>query len=122
VASEDLSGLSVQLFRVNRLADKLRVFLQHPGHDVCPASFWLAQAPAKVFLLICFIGTKVIVGRLGGLGQPLPWIIRWTVVPALRQVGGAKLLRLNGEGGEKLIIEFYQLLWLCLTQVGDVQG
>ena len=82
----------------------------------------MAQAPAKVFLLICFIGTKVIVGRLGGLSQPLPWIIRWTMVPALRQVGGAKLLQLDREGGEKLVVELYQLLWLCLTKVRDVQS
>ena len=82
----------------------------------------MAQAPAKVFLLICFVGTKVIVGRLGGLGQPLPGVILRTVVPAFRQVGGAKLLRLNGEGGEKLIVELYQFLRLRLAQVGDVQG
>lgn len=80
----------------------------------------MAQAPAKVFLLICFIGTKVIVGRLGGFGQPLPGILLWTVVPAFRQVGGAELLRLDGEGGEELIVEFYQFLWLRLAQVGDV--
>ena len=84
VTSENLPGLSVQLFHVNRLADKPRVLLQHPGHDVRPASFWLAQAPAKVFLLVCFIGTEVIVGRLGGLGQPLPGIVLRAVVPALR--------------------------------------
>ena len=42
------------------------------------------------------------------------------MVPALRQVGGAELLQLDGEGGEKLIVEFYQFLWLRLAQVGDV--
>ena len=39
VASENLPGLPIQLFRVDRFADKLRVLLQHPGHDVRPTSF-----------------------------------------------------------------------------------
>ena len=44
------------------------------------------------------------------------------MVPALRQVGGAELLRLDGEGGEELVVELHELLRLRLAQVGDVQG
>ena len=43
------------------------------------------------------------------------------MIPAVRQIGGAELVALNGNGGQKLIVQLGDLFRFLLAHIGDVQ-
>ena len=80
------------------------------------------QCPQKVVPPKLPVGPEVVVGQLGLLGEPVALVLLRAVVPAVRQVGGAKFVRANRHGGEELVVELSELLRLLLAHVGDVQS
>ena len=117
----------VQRLGVHRLSDKPWVLFQDGGEIVFPALFPLPevvslQRPQKVVPPELPVGPKVVVGQLRLLGEPVALVLLRAVIPAVRQVGWAKLVRANRHGGEELVVEFSELLRLLLAHVGDVQS
>ena len=69
----------------------------------------------KVVLPKLRVCAEVIVPQLRLLGEPIPLVRLWTVIPAVRQIGGAELVTLNGNGGQKLIVQLGGLFRFLLA-------
>lgn len=66
------------------------------------------------------IGTKIVVGQLSLFGKPVPWIIGRAVCLARWKIRRPELLRLNGNGGQELIIQFRGGFRFLAAHLGDI--
>ena len=87
-------------------------------HCLCPGVLF----PGEVLIAIGFIAAEVIVPLLCCFCDPVPGILRRTVVPTQGEICGAELLRRHGQGGEKLIVQLRELLRIILAHARDVQS
>ena len=102
------------------------ILFQHSGKDLVFALMPFPPAdPFKLLQKIIppkrLIGAKVVIRQLGLLGEPISLVCLRAVVPAVRQIGRAELVTLNGNGGQKLIVQLGGLFRFLLAHIGDVQ-
>ena len=74
----------------------------------------------KVVLPKLRVCAEIIVPQLRLLGEPVSLILLRAVVPAVRQIGGAKLVAMDGNGGQELIVQLGGQLRFLFADIGDV--
>ena len=75
----------------------------------------------KIILPKRLVGAEAVIRQLRLLGEPISLVRLWAVIPAVRQIGGAELIRLEGYRIQKLIVQFCRFLRLFLADIRDVQ-
>ena len=75
----------------------------------------------KIILPKRLVGAEAVIRQLRLLGEPISLVRLRTVIPAVRQIGGAELVTLNGNGGQELIVQLGGLFRFLLAHIGDVQ-
>ena len=126
VPLHDLVRFVLQPLGVDRFVDETWILFQHGGKDLVSALMPFPPADPirflqKVVLPKLRVCAEVIVPQLRLLGEPISLVRLRTVIPAVRQIGGAELVTLNGNGGQKLIVQLGGLFRFLLAHIGDVQ-
>ena len=127
VLLHDFFSFVLQPLGVNRFVDKARIPSQHSGKDLISALVPLPPADPLLFLQkvvlpklrVC---AEIIVPQLRLLSEPVPFVLLRAVIPAVRQIGGAELVAMDGNRGQELIVQLCGLLRFLLADIGDVQG
>ena len=126
VLLHDFIGFILQSLGIDRFVDETRILFQHGGKDLVFALMPFPPADPirflqKVVLPKLRVCAEVIVPQLRLLGEPISLVCLRAVVPAVRQIGRAELVTLNGNGGQKLIVQLGGLFRFLLAHIGDVQ-
>ena len=126
VLLHDLVRFVLQPPGIDRFVDETRILFQHGGKDLVFALMPFPPADPlkllqKVILPKRFIGAEIVIRQFRLLGEPLSLVCLRAVVPAVRQIGGAELVTLNGNGGQKLIVQLGGLFRFLLAHIRDVQ-
>ena len=126
VLLHDLVRFVLQPLGVDWFVDETRILFQHGGKDLVLALVSFPPADPlkllqKVILPKRFIGAEIVIRQFRLLGEPISLVCLRAVVPAVRQIGRAELVTLNGNGGQKLIVQLGGLFRFLLAHIGDVQ-
>ena len=126
VLLHDFIGFILQSLGIDRFVDEARILFQHGGKDLVLALVSFPPADPlkllqKVILPKRFIGAEIVIRQFRLLGEPISLVCLRAVVPAVRQIGRAELVTLNGNGGQKLIVQLGGLFRFLLAHIGDVQ-
>ena len=126
VLLHDLVRFVLQPPGIDRFVDEMRILFQHGGKDLVFALMPFPPADPlkllqKVILPKRFIGAEIVIRQFRLLGEPISLVCLRAVIPAVRQIGRAELVTLNGNGGQKLIVQLGGLFRFLLAHIGDVQ-
>ena len=126
VLLHDFIGFILQSLGIDRFVDEAWILFQHGGKDLVLALVSFPPADPlkllqKVILPKRFIGAEIVIRQFRLLGEPISLVCLRAVVPAVRQIGRAELVTLNGNGGQKLIVQLGGLFRFLLAHIGDVQ-
>ena len=126
VLLHDFIGFILQSLGIDRFVDEARILFQHGGKDLVLALVSFPPADPrkllqKVILPKRFIGAEIVIRQFRLLGEPISLVRLRAVIPAVRQIGGAELVALNGNGGQKLIVQLGGLFRFLLAHICDVQ-
>ena len=96
----DFVRFGFQPLGIDRFVDETRIIFEHGGKELVFALMPFPPAdPLKLFQKIIlpkrFVGAEVVIRQLRLLGEPISLIWFRAVVPAVRQIGGAELIRLE---------------------------
>ena len=96
----DFIGFVLQPLGIDRFVDEARILFQHGGKDLILALVPFPPAdPFKLLQKIIppkrLIDAEVVIRQLCLLGEPISLVRLWAVIPAVRQIGGAELIRLE---------------------------
>ena len=120
VLLHDFIGFILQSLGIDRFVDEAWILFQHGGKDLILALVSFPPADPlkllqKVILPKRFIGAEIVIRQFRLLGEPISLVCLRAVVPAVRQIGRAELVTLNGNGGQKLIVQLGGLFRFLLT-------
>ena len=126
VLLHDFIGFILQSLGIDRFVDEAWILLQHGSKDLVLALVSFPPADPlkllqKVILPKRFIGAEIVIRQFRLLGEPISLVCLRAVVPAVRQIGRAELVTLNGNGGQKLIVQLGGLFRFLLADIRDVQ-
>ena len=68
------------------------------------------------------VGCEVVIPLLCRFRDPVPRIVRWRVIPSVRQVGGTEFLGGHGKGTEELIVQFCESFRPRFIRPRHIQG
>ena len=126
VLLHDFIGFILQPLGIDRFVDEARILFQHGGKNLVLALMPFPPADPfkllqKIILPKRFIGAEAVIRQLRLLGEPISRVFLRTVIPAVWQIGGTELVRLEGYRVQKLIVQFRRFLRLLLADIRDVQ-